>query len=277
MQLPKYLDPARYAAHLRRRLAIARYDLPGIQREERDKFAASGLDVDRGREKLDDILTVMSSSRFDHLTGTDSVHWLLCSCLSLTDWGNGVKDILEIGTFRGKTTTILSKLFPQANIVTCDLPEDDPILRSTYHRDNVAALREYQEMRDSRVKVDGIRFVEKNSFFLPSVAPGPYDLIWMDGGHLYPEVAWDMCNAWHMCRPGGMIMCDDVFTHPKGGDGVYGNLDAHSVIEYLRTRVDADICYFLKRENPEWSADIRNRKFVAKIVKPAEGSDRSHS
>ncbi len=270
MRLPKYLDPARYKARLLQHLAIARYDLPEKQREERQKFSDAGFDVDLGRNKLDQILTEMSSNRFDHVTGTDSVHWLLFSCLSLTEWGSRVREILEIGTYRGKTTAILSKLFPEANIVTCDLPEDDPILRSTYRREDASAFREYQQVRDSRVNVSGVRFVEQNSFFLPSAAPGPYDLIWMDGGHLYPEVAWDMGNAWHMCKPGGLIMCDDVFTHPKGGDGIYGNLDAHSVIEYLRKRVDAEISYFLKRENPEWSANLRNRKFVAMIEKPSD-------
>lgn len=36
------------------------------------------------------------------------------ACLSLTDWGKGVRDILKIGTFRGNATLVLSKLFPLA-------------------------------------------------------------------------------------------------------------------------------------------------------------------
>ena len=272
MKLPKYLDPARYAARFRHHVATKTYNLPEIQEEELKKFSEAGLDVAAGRERLDEILLDISGRKFDHIDGTDSVHWLLFSCLSLTDWGRNVRNILEIGTFRGKTTSILKQLFPNAEVVTCDLPEDDPILQSSYRRGDAAALEEYKTVRDSRVCVPGIKFVEQNSFFLPAAAPGPYDLIWMDGGHLYPEVAWDMCNAWHMCKPGGIIMCDDVFTHPNAGDGVYGNLDSHSVIEYLRVRVAADIRYFLKRENPQWSADEKNRKFVARIVKPAEHS-----
>ncbi len=269
MAMPKYLDPARYAAFVRRRAALAKYDLAAVQAQESKKFTAAGLDPIAGRERLDDVLFSLSGQRFDHVSGTDSVHWLLFACLSLTDWGKGVRDILEIGTFRGKTTVILKALFPQAQVVTCDLPDDDPILASSYRRSDPAALAEYKQMRDSRVSQDGIRFVQANSFFLPVAAPGPYDLIWMDGGHLYPEVAWDMCNAWHMCRPGGMVLCDDVYTHPKGGDGLYGSKDSFDVLKYVSKRTGAGLSHFLKRENPQWSAVPKERKFVSMIRKSA--------
>lgn len=266
MVMPKYLDPARYAAFLRRRKALANYDLAAVQAEERVKFESAGFDREAGRERLDAVLLSLSGQRFDHVAGTDSVHWLLFACLSLTDWGRDVRDILEIGTFRGKTTVILKALFPQAQIVTCDLPDDDPILASSYRRDDPAALAEYKQMRDSRVNQDGIQFVQANSFFLPQAAPGPYDLVWMDGGHLYPEVAWDMCNAWHMCRPGGMILCDDVYTDPKGGDG-YASSVGLDVINYLAQRTPVDVTHFIKRENPVWSADKRQRKYVSVLRK----------
>lgn len=266
MAMPKYIDPARYAAFLRRRKALANYDLAAVQAQERAKFSAAGLDPEAGRKQLDAVLLSLSGQRFDHVGGTDSVHWLLFACLSLTDWGNNVRDILEIGTFRGKTTVILKALFPRAQIVTCDLPDDDPILASSYRRDDPATLAEYKQMRDSRVNQDGIRFVQVNSFFLPQAAPGPYDLVWMDGGHLYPEVAWDMCNAWHMCRPGGLILCDDVYCDPKGGDA-YASAAGLDVINYLATRTGADVVHFIKRENPEWAADLRQRKYVSMLHK----------
>ncbi|MDN5853632.1 MAG: class I SAM-dependent methyltransferase [Actinomycetia bacterium] len=266
--MPKYFAPARYAAFVRRRAALAKYDLVDVQAIERKKFAAAGFDPDAGRERLDSVLLPLSGKRFDHVNGTDSVHWLLFACLSLTDWGKGVRDILEIGTFRGKTTVILKALFPQAQIVTCDLPDDDPILASSYHRDKPAVLAEYKRMRDTRVNQDGIRFVQANSFFLPQTAPGPYDLIWMDGGHLYPEVAWDMCNAWHMCRPGGMVLCDDVYTDPKGGNA-YASAAGLDVINYLATRTPVEVIHFIKRENPTWAADTRQCKYVSMLHKPA--------
>lgn len=268
MALTKYLDPARYLAFVQRRYALANYDLTEVQAEEQRKFRALGLDMKAGRERLDAVLLPLSGKRFDHVAGTDSVHWLLFACLSLTDWGRQVRDILEIGTFRGKTTVILKDLFPQASIVTCDLPQNDPILQNSYGRGDPVALAEYKATRDKRVQQPGIRFIEKNSFFLPAEAPGPYDLIWMDAGHLYPEVAWDMCNAWHMCRPGGKILCDDIYLHPMGGDGVYGSPAGFSVIDYVGKRTNAQPVHFLKRENPIWSALERERKFVSMLSKP---------
>jgi predicted O-methyltransferase YrrM len=267
MAITRYLDPARYAAFIRRRTALARYDLAAVQAQERQKFAAAGLDPVAGRTRLDEVLGALFGQRFDHVTGTDSVHWLLFACISLTDAGKDMRDILEIGTFRGKTTVILKALFPQAQVVTCDLPDNDPILAASYRRGDAAGMAEYKQMRDSRVKQDGIRFVEANSFFLPEVARGPYDLIWMDGGHLYPEVAWDMANAWHMCRPGGLVLCDDVYTHPKGGDA-YASSAGLEVIEYLAARTLVEVTHFIKRENPAWAADVRQRKHVSILRKP---------
>lgn len=258
---------SRYLNYFRGKLAVVSYDLAAAQAEEREKFISAGLDPVAGRERLDSILLETAGRRFDHLSGTDSVHWLLCACLSLTDWGKGVRDILEIGTFRGKTTLIMSKLFSEARIVTVDLPESDPILGTTYRRDDTAILSDHLERRAANMQASSATLVEANSFFLPQRAPGPYDLIWVDGGHLYPEIAWDLCNAYHCCRPGGIVMCDDVFMHPEGGDGNYGNVDAFRVIEYIAMRAPLAVRYFLKRENPAWSADARQRKHVGVLRK----------
>ncbi len=272
MSLQKYLDPRRYHKYVRRKLSLARYDLAQVQAEERRKFAEAGFDVSAGRERLDAILLEISGKRFDHVGDTDSVHWLLFACLSTSEWGRSVRDILEIGTFRGKTTLILSKLFPGAHVVTVDLPERDPILRNTYRRDDPAILAENRARRAANIAEARATLVEENSFFLPQVAPGPYDLIWVDGGHLYPEVAWDLCNAYHFCRPGGIVMCDDVFLHPKGGDGVYGNADSFNAIRYIAARAPMTVRYFLKRENPVWSSDARDRKYVA-VLQKASGPE----
>ncbi|MBO6675215.1 MAG: class I SAM-dependent methyltransferase [Rhizobiales bacterium] len=272
MKLTNYLDPRRYWVALRQQIARLRYDLPTHQAEEKAKFSALGFDIDAGRAQLNTALAAIESEPYDDVTGTDSVHWLLFAALSLTPRGQTVRNILEIGTFRGKTTLLLKALFPAAQIVTCDLPDDDPILTSSYRRDTAEALAEYKSVRDQRVGRPGITFVEANSFFLPEKTTGPYDLIWMDGGHLYPEVAWDFCNSWHMCRPGGIIMCDDVIPNPRGAVS-YAADESHRVISYAASRTGVAPLYFLKRLNPQWSADPVTRKFVAWLEKPTAGTD----
>ena len=47
-----------------------------------------------------------------------------------------IKNILEIGTFDGKTATILARLFPDSDIKTIDLSDNDPIFINTYARKN---------------------------------------------------------------------------------------------------------------------------------------------
>lgn len=268
MKLPKYLDFQRYCIAFRRKMAQMRYDLPTHRAKEEAKFSAIGLDVDAGCVRLNDALAEISSQPYDDVTGTDSIHWLLFASFSLTPRGQAVRDILEIGTFRGKTTLLLKTLFPEAQIVTCDLPDDDPILTSSYRRDTPQALAEYKNVRNRRVERPGITFVEANSFFLPEKVSGPYDLIWMDGGHVYPEVAWDFCNSWHMCRPGGIIMCDDIIPDPRGAVS-YAADESHRVISYAASRTGIAPIYFLKRLNPHWSADPVTRKFVAWLEKPS--------
>lgn len=248
---------------------MACYNAEPVQADELRKFADAGLDVGAGRERLNSALVEISGKHFDHVTGTDSVHWLIFACLSLTAWGKGIRDILEVGTFRGKTTLLLSKLFPDALVVTYDLPADDPVMRQTYRRDDPTRLSEHVQRRSANIVAARAQFIEANSFFLPVRTPGPYDLVWVDGAHTYPEIAWDICNAYNCCRPGGIVMCDDVFMHPGGGDGIYGNGDSYEVLRYLEHRFAIPAQYFLKRENPEWSAYPRDRKFVAVLRKAA--------
>lgn len=267
MSVSKYLDPQRYLQRLRKHRALRAYDLPRIEAEENEKFHRLGLDPVAARPHLDAALSEIGSAPYDDLSGTDSVHWLVFAALSLTDRGKDISRILEIGTFRGKTALLLKTLFPAATVTTVDLPVSDPIMRSTYRRGSEAGLREYQDVRDGRVSRPGIDFVEANSFFLPQHVSPPFDLIWMDGGHLFPEVAWDFCNAWHLCRPGGIVMCDDIIPDPRGRDP-YASDESHRVIQYIAARTRIEPVYLLKRRNPVWSADPRTRKFVAWIDRP---------
>jgi predicted O-methyltransferase YrrM len=265
--LAKYFDPKHYVRRLRRIQALKNYDLLHIEAEEIAKFHAIGLDPVAALPHLNSALRSIGSEPYDDLTGTDSIHWLVFAALSLSPRADAIRDILEIGTFRGKTTLLLKTMFPDAQVTTVDLPTSDPIMQQTYRRDTPEQLAEYRATRDSRVNREGIAFIETNSFFIPGVAKGPFDLIWMDGGHLFPEVAWDFCNSWHACRSGGILMCDDIIPDPRGSDS-YASDESHKVISYVAARTDIAPVYLLKRRNPNWSADPVTRKFVAVLQRP---------
>lgn len=250
---------------LERGLYAKGWNAAAVSAGEAGKFGRCGLDYEGSYDRLNDVLKAGGKRPFDHRSGTDSVHWLLFAAISLS--GRPIRRILEIGTFRGKTAWLLARLFSQASITTVDLPEHDPILRATYGREKGEAYREYLEKRAEHLADPRIELIELNSFFLPEkVSPG-FDLLWMDGGHNWPEVGWDLCNAWHLARSGGIIMCDDVMTDPRAGDS-FGRDQSHRAIAYLADRAGIEPVYFLKRENPAWSAMPHKRKFVAYFEKP---------
>lgn len=60
---------------------------------------------------------------------------------------------------------LLSKIFPNADIVTVDLPDDDPIFSTSYQRDDPEYLKEFNANQESNLQNARIEFIKKNSFF----------------------------------------------------------------------------------------------------------------
>ena len=238
------------------------FSLESIRATERRKFAELGFQYDDSLIRLNSFLRKLGRPDFN--SQEDSIHLLLFSCISLCA---NITNILEIGTYLGESTVLLSQIFPNSSITTVDLPDDDPILAATYGRNNAAAMREYREKQRRNVSRPAVNFLQKNSFFLSAVLEKKFDLIWIDGGHLYPEIAWDICNAYHLCIRTGWILCDDVILHKRGYRSELSSPDSFKVLEYVSRRTADKVTYFLKRESPKWSANPRKRKYVAVFQK----------
>jgi predicted O-methyltransferase YrrM len=60
--------------------------------------------------------------------------------------------------------------------------------------------------------------------FWGSVSKETYDLIYIDGSHLYDDVKNDLLQAWDRITSGGLLIIDD-YTHPKNiaGDPTRNN------------------------------------------------------
>lgn len=268
LQISKYLNPVNYKRSLVWHYHKRAYDKNDVVAREMEKFAKHGLDFDKGEAALNDVLAKLGRPAFD--SDFHSIHWLLFGCMSLN---GAAKRILELGTFDGNFTAILAELFPDAAITTVDLPESDPILRATYKRTSPERYARYLAQRQENLARPNVEALEINTFFLLDRVKGPFDIVWADAGHLYPEIAWDMCNAYHLARPGGAILCDDVIPHPKGFTKTgLGNPDSHQVLRYIGERVESETTYFLKRWGAEYAAKPRERKFVALMVKPGRAS-----
>ena len=263
----KYFVLENYLRRLEPLLWWRAYDPGRREAEEKSKFASFGLDYERGSEKLDRLLKEIGRPLDSGDHSMRSIHWLLFACLSEQS-PIPIKRILEIGTYDGETAFILSKLFPASEIVTVDLPDDDPIFHTSYARDDAQTVADFKARQKANLKASNIKFFGVNSFFLPGTIDGEFDLIWVDGGHLFPEVAWDICNAYRFCSPGGFIMVDDVITHPRGFRDAYVSPDSYQVLEYAAARTRGTLTYFLKRNSARWSAVPRRRKFVALLKKP---------
>jgi len=262
--ISKYLNPYKYWNKALFQWKKMRYDLAHTRMIERRKFDKAGFQYDESLKKLESILRELGKPDFCLQRGMGSIHWVLFCSISHV---SSIENILEIGTFDGETAQLLSKIFPNSNVTTIDLPDDDPIFSRTYQREDAKSREEFRERQKKHLSDTRITFLSKNSFFLPDLVRKKFDLIWIDGGHLYPAIAWDICNAYHLCNPGGWIMCDDVITNSNGLRDGYVSPDSYEILEYIKERTKDEVSYFLKRESPEWSADPKKRKFVAVMRK----------
>lgn len=140
------------------------------------------------------------------------------------------KNILEQGTGWGRGVNTLSRLFPSATIYTIDLPRDD----KEFPRTNSRRRRRGIDGFKRNVSRDNVVFIESNTFFLPSLKlPDKFDLIWVDGGHNFPVVAWDIMFSYnHMNDNGFMLMHDCEKTKVK------------DVLGYIESRIKEKIWLF---------------------------------
>ena len=218
--------------------------------EEKQRFIEQGLDFDGSLSRLNAILMRRIGRSFDFRS--DSIHWLLFSALGLKY--PSAQKVLEIGTFDGFFTSLLVEFFPQAQITTVDLPASDPLLKAYFRRDNPEVLRKYLATQSVNIANERIRLLSINSLFLEENIRGQiFDVIWVDGGHVYPEVAVDLANAYAHCRDGGVVVCDDVMMAPKGYNDGFVSLESKDVLDYLAKRVGVPVIHFRKRCGAEFS------------------------
>lgn len=266
--MTKYLRPSRYLLRAWR-LYYERFlhDPGAIEGVEDQKFAVLGFDRGAALARLDPILQRQRGHGFDW--NTDSIHWILFSALaSLSD---PPRNILEIGTSDGAFTALLAELFPEAFITTVDLPPGDPLVRrmTLYRGATPAAAEAYETRQHSNTRRRNVRLLQMNSYFLPEkLGATRFDAVWVDGGHLYPEIAWDLCNAFHLSRPGAWIVCDDVLSEVASYRDEYVSTDSFEVIRYVQARAPIQPILLLKRRAAVDCCLATRRKYVACFVRP---------
>lgn len=237
-----------------------------ILKKENSKFLNLGLDNIKAVDKLNFVLESLGLEKYNVFN--DSVHWKLFSALSILNKNDNL-EILEIGTYDGNFTKILSNLFPHANITTIDLPDDDPIFSNSYDRKNLDAFNKYMDTQKQNIKSNNISLINTNTLFLLESLKDQkkFDIIWVDGGHLYPEIAWDICQCFYLLKKGGYMLCDDIIKSFKDYKTEYVSTEAFRVLNYLDERHDSKNIYFLKRLDPHRLSNIYSKKYVSIIKK----------
>jgi len=164
----------------------------------------------------------------------DSEHTTFFAALSVA---KNITRILEIGTYNAKNARLLSNLFPQATIVTMDLPDNDPLFVNSYRRNDTNVLHAFITERNAILsECHNVQAVQKNSLALSLDAFGDFDLIWVDGAHGYPVVPIDIANSLRLLAKGGVMLCDDVWVgrDQEESDSVYKSCAAHETLLALQ-------------------------------------------
>ena len=234
--------------------------------EEKTKFLTLGIDYDSG------VRATIESGLVRERPPWISAHLILFAGLALRNYQ--APNILEIGTFEAWTTRFLSHFFPKSDITTIELPEDDPIYLSTYSRETSGGRGQVEERMHANLAQTQAMQLRVNSFFLPAQCNKKFDLAWIDGGHMYPEIAWDACNAFHLCKDGGMLVFDDVVLHAKPSDRLYLSEGMVTILEYVARRSSCRVTFLMKYVHPYSSGLPRQRRYIAVVEKaPPKSGD----
>lgn len=198
-----------------------------------------------------------------HVRGIEAQSFHFMAFAALKASGFSPRNILEIGTFLGYTTNYLSQLFPEARVFTVALPPDDPVF-SAYHRQEQAGV---QSILDKRLSGSNVTLLQMNSAFLWKAELPELELIWLDGGHQFPVVAWDHFFSLSKLAPGGWLFSDDIrIPPPVDATNQAERYHAYRVVEYYNQRLADGFRFLLKREDV--ASYLHSPKYVAVYRKP---------
>ena len=241
-----------------------KYDQNVFEEEQNKIFENFGLNRQEGIKKLVLIKKDLDFKKRDNEMSSE--HEIIFSSLSLSK-NKSFIDILEIGTFDGFNSLLLSNLFPNSNIDTIDLPENDDDFINFYKRKNNTS-KFITERNIIISKSKNINFVSLNSLKLLNYKK-KYDLIWIDGAHGYPIVCIDIINSLHIIKENGLILCDDVYLklNQNNSDKMYSSIATYETLNELKRQGLINFRLVYKRLNPKYNCIENLRKFVAIVSK----------
>ena len=256
--------PKKISNKLNYYFSYKKYNQNFFEEEQNKIFEYFGLNRQEGIKKLISTKKDLDFKLRD--SDMSSEHEVIFSSLSLSK-NKSFSDILEIGTFDGFNSLLLSNLFRNSNIDTIDLSEtDDDFVNFYYRKDKINKFVQDRNFILSKNK--NINFSPLNSLKLLNYKK-KYDLIWIDGAHGYPVVCIDIINSLHILKENGLILCDDVCLklNQSNSDIMYSSIATYETLNELKKQDLIDFRLIYKRLSPEHNCVENTRKFVAIVFK----------
>jgi len=185
---------------------------------------------------LEEIFDFLKDYKIDYKDENLSWHYLIFTGLKLkfAKEKKKLNKILEIGTFNGEFTNFLSEIFPETEIFSIDLEKNNNQFLNTYDRDKKDKLSIFFEIRKKNLSKKNIKFYELNSFYLQDkFKDQKFDLIWIDGNHINPQVSFDIFQSLKLVNFQGVICVDDVIMQDEFYKKKYVSNESYKTLEYL--------------------------------------------
>lgn len=185
---------------------------------------------------LEEIFDFLKDYKIDYKDENLSWHYLLFTGLKLkfAKEKKKLNKILEIGTFNGEFTNFLSEIFPETEIFSIDLEKNNNQFLNTYDRDKKDKLSIFFEIRKKNLSKKNIKFYELNSFYLQEkFKDQKFDIIWIDGNHINPQVSFDIFQSLKLVNFQGVICVDDVIIQDEFYKKKYVSNESYKTLEYL--------------------------------------------
>mgnify|MGYP002836366797 CR=1 FL=1 len=226
-----------------------------------ESYKEIGIKEDRDKiiQRLNICLKSLGLPSYDEDNGMYSEHLVIFTALSIS--ALKPKKILELGTYLGVTSLILSRLFPESLITTIDLKDNDPIFKNSYKREQ--KFSEFIKKRNQFLKkAKNVNFVQSNSLFLTVNSNFKnQDLIWVDGAHGYPVVASDITNCLGNLNKKGILMCDDVWKKLNKSDKMYSSIASFETLSAFKEAKIIDTTFFRKRIGKKYNGNYKYISF----------------
>ncbi len=239
-----------------------KYDQNFFEKKQNKIFEHLGLNREEGIKKLTLIKKNLDFKYRD--SEMSSEHEVIFSSISLNK-DKSFNEILEIGTFDGLNSLLLSNLFSNSNIDTIDLSDTDENFINFYNRkDNISKFIKDRNIILSKNK--NINFFTLNSLKLLNFKK-KYDLIWIDGAHGYPVVCIDIINSLHILKENGLIICDDVYLklNQINSDKMYNSIATYETLNELKKQNLIDFSLVYKRLDAQYNCIADKRQFLAVV------------